>query len=118
MNVGPGGRVLLLFLIAGLYPEIAVAGDRAPTEEANPPANKLTIAYYHFSSGKIGMDINLRHTCKRATGWIGGYGENDAFDQARTGDEYDYQHDWLTLVPSVQAATHGFPIDSCARRAE
>lgn len=42
------------------------------------------------------------------TAWIGDYHEDDGFDQARVGWEYDYHSRWLTLVPSVQAATHDF----------
>jgi hypothetical protein len=102
-------QVLPLLLIACLHAEISIAANDSPTaEQATPPANKLTIAYYDFSSGKIGLDVNLRHAFKTTTGWIGGYRERGGFDQARTGYEYDYHHDWLTLVPSVQAATRGF----------
>jgi hypothetical protein len=36
------------------------------------------------------------------------YHEDDGFDQVRVGYEFDYHRDWLTLVPSVQAASHGF----------
>jgi hypothetical protein len=66
------------------------------------------VAYYDFSSGKNGVDINLRHTFKTSTAWIGGYRESSGFDQARVGYEYDYHREWLTLVPSAQAATRGF----------
>jgi len=84
----------------------ALLADDAPKTE--PPPNKLTVAYYDFSSGKNGLDINLRHTFKTSTAWIGGYRESTGFDQARVGYEYDYHHEWLTLVPSAQAATRGF----------
>jgi len=70
--------------------------------------NKLTFSYYNFSSGKQGADINVRHTFKSSTAWIGGYRETAGFGQARLGYEYDYHHDWLTFVPSAQAATRGF----------
>jgi hypothetical protein len=72
------------------------------------PLNKLTAAYYNFSSGKSGVDINLRHSFKSTTGWIGGYRESRRFSQARIGYEYDYHHSWITFVPSAQAATRGF----------
>jgi hypothetical protein len=72
------------------------------------PANKLTVAYYHFSSGIDAGDINLRHTFATSTAWVGGYHQGNRFDQTRVGYEFDYHHRWLTLVPSVQAASHGF----------
>ena len=86
----------------------AAANDDQADQPAPAPANKLTLAYYDFSSGKSGADVNLRHTFKSMTAWVGGYAESDGFDQARIGYEYDYRSQWLTLVPSVQAATHGF----------
>ena len=83
---------------------------RAADENAgqSDPTNKLTVAYYDFSSGLNGYDLNLRHTFSSSTAWVGAYHESDRFDQVRTGYEYDYHHGWLTFVPSVQAATHGF----------
>jgi hypothetical protein len=72
------------------------------------PANKLTVAYYHFSSGLDGADINLRHTFSTSTAWVGAYHQGNRFDQTRAGYEFDYHHRWLTFVPSVQAASHDF----------
>ena len=95
--------MILIFL--SIY-NAALAADAAPKPE--PPPNKLTVAYYDFSSGKNGFDINLRHTFKTSTAWIGGYRESTGFDQARVGYEYDYHHEWLTVVPSALAATRGF----------
>ena len=86
------------------------ASAQAP-EAGLPPAaplNKLTVAFYDFSSRKEGFDINLRHSFKLSTAWIGGYHQNDGFDQVRMGYEYDYRGEWLAAVPSVQSATHGF----------
>ena len=79
-----------------------------PTAIAAEPLNKLTVSYYNFSSGKDGFDANLRHTFKSSTAWIGGYREGGGFDQARVGYQYDYHHEWLTFVPSAQAASRGF----------
>jgi hypothetical protein len=95
-------------MVVLLRPVSASAADEPDAAKAAPPANKLTLAYYDFSSGKNGADINLRHTFKSSTGWIALYHQSDRFDQGRVGYEYDYHGDWLTLVPSVQAATHGF----------
>ena len=95
--------VLILFMSAGICAE---ADDT--TKPATPPLNKLTFSYYHFSSGKDGFDLNLRHTFKSSTAWIGGYRETTGFDQARLGYEYDYHHEWLTFVASALAASRGF----------
>jgi hypothetical protein len=84
---------------------VSLASDNTPKPD---PTNKLTAAYYNFSSGKSGVDINLRHSFKSMTGWIGGYRESRGFNQARLGYEYDYHHNWITFVPSAQAATRGF----------
>ena len=92
-----------------LLPVAAAAADDAdPSKPSPPPANKLTVAYYDFSSGVAGIDVNLRHASKSSTAWIGAYRESDGFAQLRVGYEYDYHGAWLTLVPSAQAATHGF----------
>ena len=79
-----------------------------PAENGRRPPNKLTVAYYDFSSGTMGMDINLRHSFQWGTAWIGGYRQSDGFDQARVGFEYDYHRGWLSVVPSLQGASHGF----------
>jgi hypothetical protein len=97
-----------LLLITALTPRMAAAADDPPAEKAPDPRNKLTVSYYDFSSGKEGVDINLRHTFKSSTAWLAGYHESDGFDQARVGYEYDYHKGWLAFVPSVQAASHGF----------
>src|SRR5207344_537066 len=98
--------VLLVLLASAMR---VLAGDEGDAGQAKePPSNKLTLAYYDFSSGTAGFDVNLRHTFKSMTGWIGSYHENDGFDQTRLGWEYDYRSTWLTLVPSVQVATHDF----------
>jgi hypothetical protein len=97
-----------IFLIACLQAGVSAAADEPDAGKPTNPQNKLTLAYYDFSSGKSGMDVNLRHTFHSSTGWIGAYHQTDRFDQARIGYEYDYHGDWLTLVPSVVAATRGF----------
>lgn len=97
-------RVALLLIFLSIYSDAHAADDA----KGEPPPNKLTAAYYNFSSGKKGFDINLRHTFKTSTAWIGGYRESTGFDQARVGYEYDYHHEWLTVVPSGLAATRGF----------
>jgi hypothetical protein len=103
------GSLIPLLALAALL--LAASGASADDTAAAPPAspaNKLTFAYYAFSSGTSGFDINIRHSFATSTAWVGGYHENDGFDQARVGYEYDYRRDWLTFVPSVLAASHSF----------
>jgi hypothetical protein len=102
------GAARLMTLTIALWPAISAADDKAAAKASEPPPNKLTVAYYAFSSGIEGVDVNLRHTFTRSTAWVGGYRQSDRFDQARGGYEYDYRRDWLAVVPSVQAASHGF----------
>jgi hypothetical protein len=62
-----------------MCPGVSAAAD--DPAKANPPLNKLTFSHYNFSSGKDGVDLNLRHTFKSSTAWIGGYRESSGFDQ-------------------------------------
>jgi len=102
-------RVLMAVLVmACVQPNASRADETDTAQSPGPPPTKLTGAFYAFSSGTHGIDLNLRHAFTSATAWIGLYHQTDQFDQARVGYEYDYHRDWLTFVPSVQAATHGF----------
>ena len=104
-----GARCRLRALaVVGLSVLMLPRAARGQEAVSASPTNKLTVAYYAFSSGAAGADINLRHTFPAQTAWVGAYHENDGFDQLRAGWEYDYRHGWLTLVPSAQAASHGF----------
>jgi len=119
----PFRAVVIYCVVLALKSSLACAADEAtatgaastPTDEPAEPmsepaawSNKLTLSYYYFSSGNKGVDLNLRHSFESSTGWIGAYRETDGFDQLRTGWEYDLRREWFTIIPSVQAATHGF----------
>jgi hypothetical protein len=108
MRIAKSSTLRLAQVICCLLITAFVYAADDPGSPPGPPLNKLTIAYYHFSSGKGGVDVNLRHTFKTSTAWIGNYTEGTGFDQGRIGYEYDYHHNWLTFIPSAQAATHGF----------
>jgi len=97
---------LLLIVIAAVdRPAFADDGAKKKAADLN---NKLTVAYYDFSTPVTGLDVNIRHTFATSTAWLGAYHEDDGFDQVRTGYEFDWRTRWGTLVPSAQAATHGF----------
>jgi hypothetical protein len=103
--------LVAIFLQSGIS---LAAGEDDCARPPEPPRSKLTLAHYDFSSGITGEDVNVRHTfntssaCKASTAWIGAYHQSDRFDQLRVGYEYDYRTGWLTVRPSVQAATHRF----------
>jgi hypothetical protein len=102
-------RILTIVLVVCVGAgAVEASDDPKAAQPSPPPANKLTLAYYDFSSGTTGADVNLRHTFESSTAWIAAYHQSNHFDQARIGYEYDYHRGWLTLVPSAQAATHGF----------
>lgn len=94
---------------------VTLAGVRVQADDeasSTPPAaamnRKLTVSYYAFSSHDTGVDVNLRDTLGSHTFWGGAYHESSGFDQLRFGYEYDLRREWLTLIPSVQVASHGF----------
>ena len=99
---------VLLLCIVAMSALLRAATDDSASAPKEPPPNKLTVAYYDFSSGTTGVDVNLRHTFATSTVWVGGYHQANGFDQARVGYEYDYHGKWVTFVPSVQGASHGF----------
>jgi|SRR5580765_7070581 len=102
------GRILIGLLLLMALPDADRAASAADAAKAASLDNKLTLAYYDFSSSVVGFDINLRHTFSTSTAWLGAYHEDDGFDQVRAGYEYDGHANWLTYVPSAQVATHGF----------
>jgi hypothetical protein len=50
-------KITLLILLI-VFPIASRAADKL----GEGPLNKLTFSYYGFSSGKDGVDLNLRHT--------------------------------------------------------
>jgi hypothetical protein len=112
LDVKRFAHLVVLVMCLGNATRVATAGDDQTLPSSSPqPAptpNKLTLAYYDFSSGRTGVDINLRHTFSTSTAWVGFYREDDGFDQARAGYEYDYHGHGITFVPSAQVASHGF----------
>src|SRR4029079_14415332 len=90
-------RILLVLLVMILVSGVT-ARDTHAQQPPQPPSNKLTLAYYDFSSGAQGVDANIRHSFPSMTAWLGVYHEDDGFDQTRLGYEYDYHSHWLTLV--------------------
>jgi hypothetical protein len=60
---------VVVLLIACLQPGVGAAADDSDAKtQGTPTPNKLTLAFYNFSSGTTGEDVNLRHTFKSTTG--------------------------------------------------
>jgi len=90
-----------------------VHADSAPPGEADEVVVedwmfKFTPSYYFTTNQPGAYDLNLRANHGSHAVWLGYYQQSDEFEQARTGYEYTMQIPFVQLVPSLQAATHGF----------
>jgi len=77
-----------------------------PIEQADQLTSKATFAIY-FLPGERNYDVNLRHQFGQIGAWIGGLYATRGSSQGRVGVEYDFQHQWLLLIPTLQVATNG-----------
>jgi len=93
-------RILLIVLLAA-------CATRPARAQAPDYHGKLTIGAYE-ASGEPSVDVNIRYSLENWTGWAGYYAARDGTPQGRTGIEYDLHRRRLFLVPSLQAASHGF----------
>lgn len=83
------------------------AGSESSSE--NDWAFKFTPSYYATTHESGAVDLNLRAKEGSHAVWLGYYQQGNEFEQARTGYEYTAQPlPFVQLVPSLQAATHGF----------
>lgn len=69
---------------------------------------KLTPTYLATAGSNPAGDLNLRANTGPHALWLATYRQPGSFQQTRTGYEYTARWDYLKLVPSLQAATHGF----------
>lgn len=104
-----------LLLLAGLLGADAVLADasrpgqaEAAGDEAAGWTFKLTPSYYATDHQTAAEDLNLRANRGPHAVWLGYYERRGEFSQARTGYELTLAAPYATLVPSLQAATHGF----------
>ncbi|MFN7982136.1 MAG: hypothetical protein U0Q11_09780 [Vicinamibacterales bacterium] len=101
-------------MVAACLMTLAAAAVHAAPDASNTPPpstelnRKLTVSAYTFSSDDTGVDVNLRDTVGNHTFWGGAYHQSNGFDQLRAGYEYDLRRPRVTLIPSVQVASHGF----------
>lgn len=90
-------------LAAGLIVSAPVRA--ADTEEW---AFKFTSALYSERDSPLASDQNLRGNLGEHTTWIGHYQRGGQFAQTRAGYEYTVKLPFGQVIPSLQAATHGF----------
>ncbi len=91
---------------------LGVAQAATPAQPPQPAQNepwdfKATSSWYSSASTPNAVDLNLRAHQGAHTLWVGQY-HDPHFDQARAGWEYILQGDGWQVVPSLQAATHGY----------
>jgi len=77
-----------------------------PIERADQLKSKVTFAVYYLPGEPI-YDLNLRHQFGPVVAWIGGFYDPKGGSQGRVGAEYDFQHDWLLFIPTLQVTTIG-----------
>ena len=78
----------------------------APVERADDKKNKLTFATYFLSDDR-NFDINFRHQFGHVVAWIAGFYDPKGDSQARIGAEYDFQHKWLLIIPTMEVGSNG-----------
>ena len=106
-------RKLLALLALSLTLPLAHADRSAPGEPVNTAAEndwqfKLTPTYLRTRGESDATDLNLRANQGAHALWIAHYRQSGGFEQSRVGYEFAGQWRYLKLVPSLQAATHGF----------
>ena len=77
-----------------------------PVERADEKKSKLTFAAY-FLSDDQNYDINFRHQFGHVVAWIAGFYDPKGDSQARVGAEYDFQHNWLLFIPTLEVGSNG-----------
>jgi len=86
----------------------AHAENLTPIPEADNWTFKLTPSYYSTTNTRNALDLNLRANHGSHAIWLGDYRRDGEFEQTRTGYEYTAQFPFGQLIPSIQAASHGF----------
>lgn len=105
-------KCLALVFLSLCFP-LAYADRSAPGEPSNIATEadwqfKLTPTYLRTHGEADATDLNLRANHGAHALWIANYRQAGSFEQTRVGYEFAGQWDYLKLVPSLQAATHGF----------
>lgn len=83
----------------------------ASIERADELKSKGTFAVYYVPN-EVTYDINFRHQFGSVSAWIGGFIDPKGGSQGRVGAEYDFQHEWLLFIPTLQVATNGAVLGS------
>src|ERR1700756_3651096 len=78
----------------------------ASIERADELKSKVTFVVYYVPN-EVTYDINFRRQFGSVVAWIGGFIDPKGGSQGRVGAEYDFQYQWLLLIPTLQVATNG-----------
>lgn len=96
-------------LASGALADRSSPGDLPlPASAAADWQFKLTPTYLATPGAAAATDWNLRANNGPHALWLAYYRQPGQFAQARTGYEFTQQWSYLKLVPSLQAASHGF----------
>ena len=87
---------------------LMVAGTPVQASESEAWAFKFTSAVYAERDTPLAADQNLRGNLGEHTTWVGHYQRGGQFAQTRAGYEYTFKLPFGQVIPSLQAATHGF----------
>lgn len=87
---------------------LAALTRAASSDDREGSSFKFTFGHYQYADN-AGQDVNVRWQYGNSHSWVGYYHDPDFGTQTRIGWDNAYDlNDWLTLQPSVQAATRGF----------
>ena len=87
---------------------LMLVGMPVQASDAEAWAFKFTSAVYAERDTPLATDQNLRGNLGEHTTWVGHYQRGGQFAQARAGYEYTFKLPFGQVIPSLQAATHGF----------
>ena len=94
--------------VAALVAAGVVVSGSVRAADTDEWAFKFTSALYSERDSPIASDQNLRGNLGEHTAWIAHYQRGGEFAQTRAGYEYTVKLPFGQLIPSLQAATHGF----------
>ena len=87
---------------------LAAMPHAATSDDREGSSFKATFGHYQYADN-AGQDVNVRWQYGNSHSWIGYYHDPDFGAQTRVGWDNSYDlNEWLSLQPSVQAATRGF----------
>ena len=107
---GVAGRTIASLCAVLLLMVVAYSQDSPPSPKpidcADQLKSKVTFSTYFLSNDR-NFDINIRHQFGNFVAWIGGFVDPKGDSLSRFGAEYDYQHKWLNITPTLELGSNG-----------